>query len=85
MVFLKVYSEGNDDEDGEDENEGMLPPLVAGQQPELQEMMANEKFTRPQPHVIQEASLVKKTGRIRHWPAHLLMRLLSALYNKEAM
>ncbi len=57
--FLKVYTEGRDEEDGEDENEGMLPPLVAGQQPGLQRMQATERYTRPLPRYT-EASLVKK-------------------------
>ena len=57
--FLKVYSEGRDDEDGEDENEGMLPPLVAGQVLDLQRMLATERFSRPAPRYT-EASLVKK-------------------------
>jgi DNA topoisomerase I len=57
--FLKVYSEGRDEEDGEDENEGMLPPLVVGQQPGLQRMQATERFSRPLPRYT-EASLVKK-------------------------
>lgn len=57
--FLKVYSEGRDEEDGEEENEGMLPPLVAGQALDFQEMKATERFTRPNPRYT-EASLVKK-------------------------
>jgi len=57
--FLKVYSEGHDEEDGEDENEGMLPPLVAGQKLDFQRMVATERFTRPAPRYT-EASLVKK-------------------------
>src|SRR5690606_18784044 len=57
--FLKVYTEGRDDEDGEEENEGMLPPLAIGQETELQEMKAVERFTRPLPRYT-EASLVKK-------------------------
>lgn len=57
--FLKVYTEGKDDEDGEEENEGMLPPLIAGQELDLQEMKATERFTRPLPRYT-EASLVKK-------------------------
>lgn len=57
--FLKVYSEGRDEEDGEEENEGMLPPLVVGQVLDLQRMNATERFTRPQPRYT-EASLVKK-------------------------
>jgi len=57
--FLKVYSEGRDEEDGEDENEGLLPPLVAGQVLDMQRMLATERFTRPAPRYT-EASLVKK-------------------------
>ncbi|MES2704328.1 MAG: type I DNA topoisomerase [Bacteroidota bacterium] len=57
--FLKVYSEGRDEEDGDDENEGMLPPLAAGQKLDMQRMSATERFTRPHPRYT-EASLVKK-------------------------
>ena len=57
--FLKVYSEGKDEEDGEDETEGMLPPLAAGQLLDMQRMMATERFSRPAPRYT-EASLVKK-------------------------
>ncbi|HXS35963.1 MAG TPA: type I DNA topoisomerase [Flavipsychrobacter sp.] len=57
--FLKVYTESRDEEDGEEENEGMLPPLTTGQQLEFQEMRAVERFTRPNPRYT-EASLVKK-------------------------
>ena len=57
--FLKVYTEGRDEEDGDDEQEGMLPPLTVGQQPALQRMTATERYTRPLPRYT-EASLVKK-------------------------
>ncbi len=57
--FLKVYSEGKDDEDGEEEQEGVLPPLTEGQPLDFQEMKVYERFTRPQPR-FTEASLVKK-------------------------
>ena len=57
--FLKVYSESHDEEDGEEENEGMLPPLVVGQKLDLQELRATQRFTRPLPRYT-EASLVKK-------------------------
>ncbi|WP_276132150.1 type I DNA topoisomerase [Polluticoccus soli] len=57
--FLKVYSESRDEEDGEEENEGMLPPLTPGQVLDLQELRATERFTRPLPRYT-EASLVKK-------------------------
>lgn len=56
--FLKVYIESKDDED-EDENAGMLPPLSVGQVLPLVELLATERFTRPAPRYT-EASLVKK-------------------------
>jgi DNA topoisomerase-1 len=60
--FLKVYMEGRDDEETEEEAEdaeSMLPPLTLGQVLELREMKATERFSRPQPRYT-EASLVKK-------------------------
>ncbi len=56
--FLKVYLEGNDDEDDE-ESKGMLPALEVGQALNLEKMRATERFTRP-PARYTEASLVKK-------------------------
>ena len=56
--FLKVYMEGKDDED-EENNEGMLPPLKKGDKPTFEAMTAAEKFSRPAPRCT-EASLVKK-------------------------
>jgi DNA topoisomerase-1 len=58
--FLKVYREDRDDDElAEEEAEGMLPPLVVGQQLPLKEMKAIERFSRPLPRYT-EASLVKK-------------------------
>ncbi|MFM1969869.1 MAG: type topoisomerase, partial [Bacteroidota bacterium] len=59
--FLKVYNEGKDEDDeNEEENtEGMLPPLEINQSVELTELVAVERFTRPQSRYT-EASLVKK-------------------------
>jgi len=56
--FLKLYNEGRDDEDQEEE-EGMLPLLRVGQDLQLDEMKATERFSRPLPRYT-EASLVKK-------------------------
>ncbi len=55
--FLKVYLEGKDDEDDE-ENSKMLPPLTIGQNLDLDLMKGTERFTRP-PARYTEASLVK--------------------------
>lgn len=57
--FLKVYTESTDDENGESENKGMLPPLEVGQILALDHMKAREGFSR-HPARYTEASLVKK-------------------------
>ena len=56
--FLKVYLEGTDDE--EDENQaGMLPPMKVGEVLKVNEITAMERFTH-HPARYTEASLVKK-------------------------
>jgi DNA topoisomerase-1 len=59
--FIKIYREDVDEEDadGEETREGMLPPLTPGQQVAFREMKAVERYTRPLPRYT-EASLVKK-------------------------
>lgn len=56
--FLKVYLESTDDEQ-EDEGSKMLPPLAIGEQLNIIQVQATEKFTRPAPRYT-EASLVKR-------------------------
>lgn len=57
--FLKVYLESTDEEEEENEDSNLLPPLVKGQALQLKEMAATERFSRP-PARYTEASLVKK-------------------------
>ena len=56
--FLKVYLEGTDDEDSE-EQDGMLPAMKVGEPLQNVFISATERFTRP-PYRYSEASLVKK-------------------------
>jgi DNA topoisomerase-1 len=56
--FLKVYMESRDEEDDE-ENGRVLPPLKVGQELALDRLTATQTFTRP-PARYTEASLVKK-------------------------
>ena len=55
--FLKVYLEGTDDEDTE--QEGILPDLKVGEQLINKYITATQRFTRP-PSRFTEASLVKR-------------------------
>lgn len=56
--FIKVYTEGNDEEAGE-EKSGILPPLTVGQKLQLESIKATERFSNHPPRYT-EASLVKK-------------------------
>ncbi len=56
--FLKVYMEGRDDE-GDEEQEGLLPEMRQGEALQLREMTATQRYERPAPRYT-EASLVKK-------------------------
>jgi DNA topoisomerase-1 len=56
--FLKVYLEGKDDGE-EEEQKGMLPPLKVGQELALKDLTATERFTHHPPR-FTEASLVKQ-------------------------
>jgi DNA topoisomerase-1 len=56
--FLKVYRESVDDE-GDENGKSILPPVVAGDEPGLREMKAEQRFSQPQRR-FTEASLVKR-------------------------
>ncbi|HEX7259716.1 MAG TPA: type I DNA topoisomerase, partial [Candidatus Saccharimonadia bacterium] len=55
--FLKVYTEGRDEE--EDEESNLLPPMEIGQSLPLTKMIARQNFSRPKPRYT-EASLVRQ-------------------------
>ncbi|MBX7093326.1 MAG: type I DNA topoisomerase [Flavobacteriales bacterium] len=57
--FLKVYLESTDDENTEEENESMLPPMKVGQALDVSEITGTQRFTH-HPARYTEASLVKK-------------------------
>ncbi len=57
--FLKVYLESSDEESEENGFESILPPVKNGDELEMKEITATERFTRP-PARYNEATLVKK-------------------------
>jgi DNA topoisomerase I len=54
--FMKLYTEGRDDEN--EEKEGVLPPLAEGELLELRKIVPEQHFTQPPPRYT-EATLVK--------------------------
>ncbi|HEU5422110.1 MAG TPA: type I DNA topoisomerase, partial [Nitrolancea sp.] len=56
--FIEVYREGRDDEELDDLDRAALPPLVAGEPLDLQQLIPEQHFTQPPPRYT-EASLVK--------------------------
>ncbi|MBU1098209.1 MAG: type I DNA topoisomerase [Bacteroidetes bacterium] len=57
--FLKVYLESTDEDNGNSEDSGLLPPLNEGQELVYKTITATQRYTRP-PARFTEASLVKK-------------------------
>ena len=61
--FIRVYTEGRDDErkedDEDDESERQLPPLREGERLKLRELLPEQHFTQPPPRFSQ-ATLIKE-------------------------
>ncbi|GAB1349290.1 hypothetical protein MASR1M107_15040 [Ignavibacteriales bacterium] len=57
--FLKLYIESKDDDDSEDQDTTILPPLKVGQSLDMKEITATQRYTRPAAR-FTEAALVKK-------------------------
>lgn len=58
--FLKVYMEGNDNEDDtEDGEQKILPPVAIGDSLQVHQIKSRQRFSKPDPRYT-EASLVKK-------------------------
>jgi DNA topoisomerase-1 len=57
--FLKVYMEGTDDDDSDEDNSSILPPMKVGEKIVSKEISATQRFTH-HPARYTEASLVKK-------------------------
>ena len=57
--FIKVYHESVDDDDAQDEESHILPPLKKGMELQRREILATERFSQG-PQRYTEASLVKK-------------------------
>lgn len=81
--FITVYQEGIDDQkDGGDDDEKMLPPLEEGQSLKLDDIIGDQHFTEPPPRYT-EASLVKSLEEHDIGRPSTYASILSTLRNRE--
>jgi DNA topoisomerase-1 len=80
--FLKVYMEGKDDQDEEDEEKKLLPLINAKDNLKLSEITSNQHFTEP-PARYSEASLVKKLEELGIGRPSTYASIISVLQDRE--
>ncbi len=79
--FLRVYLEGTDEENGENE-EGILPPMHQGEQLAMTETTATERFTQRPPRYT-EAALVRKMEELGIGRPSTYAPTISTIVNRE--
>lgn len=79
--FLRVYLEGTDEENGEQE-EGMLPPMKKGEELAMLETNATERFTQ-RPARYSEAALVRKMEELGIGRPSTYAPTISTIINRE--
>ena len=80
--FLRVYLEGTDDENGEKEAAGLLPPIKEGETLAMQETTATERFTLKPPRYT-EAALVRKMEELGIGRPSTYAPTISTIQNRE--
>lgn len=79
--FLRVYLEGTDDENGEND-EGLLPPIKKGEKLEMKEINATERFSQ-RPARYSEAALVRKLEELGIGRPSTYAPTISTIINRE--
>ena len=80
--FLKVYIEGNDDDNNDETTEGILPSLNIGDQVSASDIIATQRYTQ-QPIRYTEASLVKKMEELGIGRPSTYAPTISTIQNRE--
>ncbi len=82
--FIRVYTEGRDDEvrDPEEEGEGQLPPLAEGDRLRLLELLPEQHFTQPPPRFTQ-ATLIKELEEKGIGRPSTYASIMGTILNKE--
>lgn len=79
--FLRVYLEGTDEEQTENET-GLLPPIKSGETLTMQETTATERFTQKPPRYT-EAALVRKMEELGIGRPSTYAPIISTIQNRE--
>ena len=80
--FLKIYIEGNDDDNTDETTEGLLPSLNIGDQVSASDIIATQRYTQ-QPIRYTEASLVKKMEELGIGRPSTYAPTISTIQNRE--
>src|SRR5581483_6529902 len=82
--FIRVYTEGRDDEarDPEEEGEGQLPELTEGERLTLREILPEQHFTQPPPRFTQ-ATLIKELEEQGIGRPSTYASIMGTILNKE--
>ena len=80
--FYRVYSEGKDDPDEEDEEKKLLPLIQEQEAVRLDAIKSNQHFTEPPPRY-SEASLVKKMEELGIGRPSTYASIISVLQDRE--
>jgi DNA topoisomerase-1 len=80
--FLKLYQEGRDDEEDEEDESRILPPMKEGESYSPKEVLPEQHFTEPPPRY-SEASLVKKLEELGIGRPSTYASIISVLQDRE--
>lgn len=80
--FLKIYSEGKDEPDEEDEEKRLLPHIQEQEDLNLENIKSNQHFTEP-PARYSEASLVKKLEELGIGRPSTYASIISVLQDRK--
>ncbi len=80
--FNRVYSEGKDEPDEDDEEKKLLPPIKEQDAVKLDKIESNQHFTEPLPRY-SEASLVKKMEELGIGRPSTYASIISVLQDRE--
>jgi DNA topoisomerase-1 len=80
--YLKVYDQGHDDKDGDEDDEGRLPQLMQGEPAEKSKITPDQHFTQAAPRYT-EATLVKRMEELGIGRPSTYASILTTIVDRE--